>query len=236
MSYFEVRFSYSKKNYKNFEPFKSFLSFNHVEIKDRILKQAEELYRQFGIRSVSMDDISNALGISKKTIYQHFADKDQLVKEVIQFFMECEHGRAEDVFQKAINPIEEIILSTQSMREMLRNINPALLYDLQKYFPEAWQIYLNQKDAFKEIVQRNLVKGMEVGLYRYDLIPEIMSKFRLESIDMAFNSHVFPAKDFNLLDVQLAFIDHFIRGIVTENGLKIYLELVNKHTNTNLPT
>ncbi|HEX6193727.1 MAG TPA: helix-turn-helix domain-containing protein, partial [Chitinophagaceae bacterium] len=55
-----------------------------MDTKERIQNKAEELFMQFGIRSVSMDDIANNLGMSKKTVYQYFVDKDELVEAVVQ--------------------------------------------------------------------------------------------------------------------------------------------------------
>lgn len=211
-----------KKNTRNFEPFKSFLSFVPVELKDRILQKAEELFFTLGFKSVTMDDIASELGISKKTIYQHFEDKNTLVAAVTEYAIDNEHCRDLELIQKASNPIEEILLSTQMMRDMLANVNPAIFHDLQKYYPAAWQKYLSNKDRFKEIVIKNLIAGKEQGYYREDIDVEILARLRIETVDLAFNVHVFPTKEFNLLNTQLEFIKHFIRGIVTEKGLKAY--------------
>lgn len=169
-----------------------------------------------------MDDIAAELGISKKTIYQHFEDKNALVEECSRHFLLKEKCREEQIENQVNDPIEEIIMSTKMMREMLGIINPVAFHDLQKYYPKAWAHYLNHKGSILEKMKSNLMKGMEQGLYREDLDVEILCKLRIESVDMAFNPDIFPEKKFRLLDVQLAFIDHFIRGIVTEKGLKAY--------------
>jgi TetR/AcrR family transcriptional regulator, cholesterol catabolism regulator len=193
-----------------------------VEIKERILIKSQELYFTRGIRSVTMDDIATELGISKKTIYHHFADKGTLVEESTIYFLQKEKCQEEKIFQQSKNPIDEIILNTQMMREMLGNINPSIFHDLQKFYPKVWGHYLEHKEKFKDDVYRNLMQGIKDGYYREDIQPAVMAKLRIESVDMAFNQEIFPSKEFNILDVQLAFIDHFIRGLVTEKGLKAY--------------
>ena len=209
----------------NYEPFKSFLSFVAVEIKERILSKSQELYFARGIRSVTMDEIAESLGISKKTIYLHYKDKRSLVEASTKYFFALEKCAEEEIYNAATNPIDEIILSTKMMREMLANINPAIFHDMQKYYPKTWKHYLDHKEDFKKVVLRNLNDGMEQGLYRADIDPNILANFRIESVDMAFNPEVFPPREFNILDVQLAFIEHFLRGIVTAKGLKTYEEI-----------
>ena len=193
-----------------------------METKDRILKSAELLFLRLGIKSVTMDDIANELGISKKTIYLHFTDKDQIVNEVITSALEREKMEAEVIYKKAKNPIDEIFLSTNKMYEMFENINPVMLFDLQKYHPAAWDKYLAFKINFLNIVKRNLFDGISQKLYRSDVDIEIMAKLRVESVDLAFNMKVFPPKNFKLITVEIHFIDHFIRGIVSPTGLEIY--------------
>jgi AcrR family transcriptional regulator len=212
----------------NFEPFESFLSFAAVEIKERILQKSQELYFTLGVKSVTMEDIASSLGISKKTIYQHFKDKRTLVEASTVFFLDKEQCQEELINMQAKNPIEEIILSTQMMREMLTDINPAIFHDLQKYYPKTWAHYIKHKEKFKEAVNVNLEEGKKLGYYRQDINSAILSKLRIESVDMAFNLQVFPTREFNILEVQLEFIDHFIRGIASEKGLAVYEQLKNK--------
>lgn len=211
-----------KKNNRNSKPFQSFHSFAAVETKERISRKTEELFFKFGIRSVTMDDIAKALGISKKTIYIHFKDKDEIVEAVAEQTLQRDKYESEKIHDRAKDPIDEIIQSTQLMREMVANIHPALLFDLQKYHPKAWKRYIGHKEGFVKIVLRNITEGQHQGLYRPDIEPEILARFRVESIDSAFNTEVFPSKKFALIDVQLQLIDHFLRGILTPKGFKLY--------------
>ncbi len=211
------------------KPFQSFRSFASVDIKERILSSSEELFFRFGIRSVTMDDIAKALGISKKTIYIHFKDKYEIVEGVAEQTLNRDKCEAEEVHKRARDPIDEIIQSTKHMREMVANIHPALLYDLQKYHPKAWKRYVGHKEGFVKIVLRNLIQGQQQGLYRQNIDPEILARFRVESIDSAFDTTIFPTKQFRLIEIQLQLIDHFLHGILTPRGLELYEKHKQEH-------
>ncbi|MFT6204440.1 MAG: AcrR family transcriptional regulator [Spirosomataceae bacterium] len=193
-----------------------------METKERILATAEELFFRFGIRSVTMDDIAKALGISKKTIYNHFKDKDEIVEEVTETALQKDKNECEQIYLQATDAIDEIMKSTQLMRDMVENMHPGVLFDLQKYYPKAWKRYLNHRNGFIEIVLRNLKKGKEAGLYQEGIDAEILARFRVASIDSAFDESIFPPKRFKLIDVQLQLLNHFLRGILTPQGLKLY--------------
>jgi TetR/AcrR family transcriptional regulator, cholesterol catabolism regulator len=180
------------------------------------------MFFRFGIRSVTMDDIAKELGISKKTIYHYFTDKDDLVEKVTSQSMHNEICKTQEIYEKASNPIEEMIFSTKMMREMLQNVNAVLFYDLKKYHPRSWEMYVQFKNGFLDIVKRNLTNGIAQKLYRPEINVDIIAKLRVETVDLAFNIEYFPTANYNLLEVQLESIDHFIRGIVTPAGLEIY--------------
>lgn len=193
-----------------------------METKERIRTIALELFFKFGIRSVTMDDMAKTLGISKKTIYLHYKDKDEIVYAVTEWMLQTDKAGCERIYEVSTDPINEILQSTKLMRDMVENIHPALLNDLEKYHPKAWKNYVNHKNGFVEIVLRNLKEGIEQGLYRADIDPEILARFRVESVDSAFKETVFPSKQFRLFDIQMQLIDHFLRGILTSKGLTLY--------------
>jgi AcrR family transcriptional regulator len=191
-------------------------------MQQRIIEKAESMFFRFGIRSVTMDEIAKELGISKKTIYQYFTDKDDLVEKVTEHSLSNQICKTNEIYDKSKNPIEEMMYSTKMMREMLENVNGVLFFDMQKYHPTSWAKYVEFKNGFLDIVKRNLKNGIQEKLYRADINVDILAKLRVESVDLAFNIELFPPKVYNLLNVQLESIDHFIRGIVTPQGLQLY--------------
>lgn len=205
-----------------------------MEIRDRILEKANELFMQFGIRSVSMDDIANGLGMSKKTLYMHFADKDELVLAVVdlhivQMQQDCVYCK-----ESARDAIHEIFNTMDVLVREMSNMNPMVLYDLEKFHFKAWHKFRQHKDSFLlNIIRRNLEWGMADGLYREDIHLDILSKFRLESIMMAFNVQLFPPGKYNLAHTSNLILEHFIYGVSTLKGYKL-IQKYNEQRSKNL--
>jgi AcrR family transcriptional regulator len=201
-----------------------------IEIKDKILKGAEELFMRFGVRSISMDEIARHLGVSKKTLYQQFTDKDDLVLGVVNNHLQCDHEVFVQMRNSASNAVEEMAKISRHMRHQLENINPALLFDLQKFHSKAWAVWLKFKnDVIRESIIRNLRQGVAEGYFREDINPEILASMRIELIQLAFDPTIFPREKFSLPEIQMAIFDHFVFGVVTEKGRKLYEQYKTNH-------
>lgn len=206
-----------------------------IEVKDKILEGAEKLFMKYGIRSVSMDDIARHLSVSKKTLYQHFADKDELVTAMSQTHMQREVVEYDSIAKESENSIDELNKISVRIKCDMEELNPSLLFDLQKFHPKAWALWLNHKHEFimKSIV-RNLKQGMSEGYFRLDLNPEIMAISRLVLIESAFDDQTFPKEKFNLVEVQSQFFDHFVYGLCTDKGRKLYQKYKDNSQTKNL--
>ncbi|MEM7107535.1 MAG: TetR/AcrR family transcriptional regulator [Bacteroidota bacterium] len=205
-----------------------------MEIKNKIIEGATTLFHKYGVRSVSMDDIARYLSMSKKTLYQYFKDKDELVTLGMRAHMEQEKSEFEEIVDHADNAIHEMASVTKLMRKNMKDINPSLLYDLQKYHPNAWNVWLDFKDNYiKDSVVSTLRRGVEQGLFRDEIDPEIMAIFRVEQVQMAFNDQVFPSDKFNFKEVQISFLDHFIYGLVNDKGRVLFQKYLDQETKTN---
>src|SRR5690606_337240 len=193
-----------------------------MEMRERILGKAEELFMQFGIRSVSMDDIASQLGISKKTIYHSFADKNELVDAVIEQNIHCRQDDCMLYGKKALNAIHEIFITMENLMEQFQHMNPVVLYDLEKFHIKSFKKYMAFKNQFLlDIIRKNLEWGIKEELYRPDIDVEILSRFRLESMMLAFNIHLFPPAKFNLAHVVHEIIELYVFGVVTLKGYKM---------------
>lgn len=194
-----------------------------MEPKERILIKAHELFNRFGVRSVSMDDISSSLGISKKTVYQYYADKEELVKAVFDVVLEGNKARCCNDIEASENALHEIFLALDMMQEMFSKMNPVVLFDLQKYHPDVYQKFHQHKNGFLfEVIRNNLEKGIREELYRDDLDVDVIARFRIESIFIPFNSDVFPNNRTHLVHIEQQLADLFLCGIVTAKGLKLF--------------
>ncbi len=177
---------------------------------------------RYGCKSVTMDDIARHLAVSKKTIYQFFKDKDEVVSTFASTQFDCEKGCMKGIMETANDAVDELMLISRHMRETFSKINPSLLYDMQKYHLNAWQVYADYKQNFvADHIRSNLRRGMAEGLYREDIDVEILTRLRLEMIQMAFDARVFPPSSFGLLDIQMQTMELFIRGIATQKGLNL---------------
>lgn len=200
-----------------------------MEIKERILQKADEMFFRYGVRSVTMDDIAQELGISKKTIYQHFEDKDAIVYEVALRSFDCDKEDMQKVYETAENPVDEVIKSIEFFNKNVANMNPMLLNDLRKYHPKVWNLYEEQKKYYlSEGIIRNFREGIEQGYYLPNINVEILSILRLEQVEWGFSQEIYPASKFNVLEIQETFAHHFLRGIMTEKGFEAYKHAINK--------
>jgi AcrR family transcriptional regulator len=193
-----------------------------MEAKERIMVKAESLFMQYGIRSVSMDDIANNLGMSKKTLYQYYADKDELVDAVVDSHINGIQTDCALCHHDAKDAVHEIFISMERIAEEFNNMNPMLLYDLEKFHFRSYQRFRVHKDKFlAQIIHDNIEWGIKDELYREDLDIDTMVKFRLESMMIPFNVSVFPPGKYNLAETTEKIIEHFVYGLVTIKGHKL---------------
>jgi TetR/AcrR family transcriptional regulator, cholesterol catabolism regulator len=193
-----------------------------MEPKERISIKSDELFNRYGIRSVSMDDIASALGMSKKTLYQYYADKEELVSAVFETLIQENKKRCICDCEASENSIHEFFLALDMMQEMFSKMNPMLLYDMQKYHPRVYSKFLAHKNDFIfQIMRSNLEKGIRDELYRADIDVDVVAKFRIESVFLAFNSDVFPNNRTHLVHIEQQLADLFLFGIVTTKGHKL---------------
>jgi TetR/AcrR family transcriptional regulator, cholesterol catabolism regulator len=194
-----------------------------LDIKERILAGAKELFMRYGLKSVTMDDVARHLGMSKKTIYQFYSDKHDLVSQICEVHLSHEKCHLEGITSSAINVLDESIKIGDHLRREIQHMNPGLLYELQKFHPAAWKIYLEHKNSvIIELIKQNLQRGIDEGFFRPDIHIEIMARLRIEQIQMAFDPKVFPKDQFSFADIQIQLLEHYTRGLLTKKG---FLEL-----------
>ena len=197
----------------------------HEELQT-ILEKVRVLYRKYGIRSVTMDDVSHELGISKKTLYQYVADKDDLVRKVIELEINERISRLELSCADDRNAIEQLLAIGQCIMKMLKNYSAATEYDLKKYHPDLYRrVHDLRKNNILKIILGNLIKGKGEGIYRADLNVETIAKLTVAIIDSMVDSEVITIDEFMDTRFFYEFFSYHIRGIVNEKGLQILEKL-----------
>jgi AcrR family transcriptional regulator len=191
----------------------------HTSQAQEILQGAAELFLRYGVKSITMDEIARHISVSKKTIYLHFADKDELVITFTRMVLEQQKSEMIHLENSGTNVMESLRDLSEFLRNKVCNINPSLLFDLKKYFPQAWKIFTEHKKTFlKDHLKRLLERGMKEGYFRANLNMNIISKMRIEQVEMIFNPDVFSESDFNISEVHMQLFQHFVYGICTLKG------------------
>ena len=197
-----------------------------LALEQRIITGAEELFSRYGLKSVTMDDIARHVGMSKKTIYQAFEDKNKIIIAVVNNEMQQQQNCFAQFRDSAKDPVHEIVMIMQFIGKTFCRFNPNLFYDMQKYHPEAWKLFREFKETCAlESIINNIERGKEAGLYRKSVNSRILTLMRLEQVEIAMDPRVFPPDRFAISDVQVQVLEHFLHGICTLRGHR----LVNKY-------
>jgi AcrR family transcriptional regulator len=193
-----------------------------METQIRILTKSHELFMLYGIRSVSMDEIANHLGMSKKTIYQYFKDKDALVEGVINIEIEMHQDEFSKYASISENAIQEIFLTLDTVQEMLKHMNPSVMFDLQKYHSTAFEKFRTHKNTFfYDIIKANIERGKQEGLFRADIDVDVLTRYRLANMFLMFDFEHFPSNKFTAIEIITKTTDNFLHGMSTQQGLLI---------------
>ena len=221
--------------YRNFQAAKNFSienrfqgSFPYICVMDpkarQILDQVGKLYHRYGIKSITMDDVAKHLGISKKTIYEFFRDKEDLVNQVL--FFEHEHNCVflDAIEEKKLNAIEEVFEVYKMINAMFRDYNPSMEYDIRKYYPG---LFLKMREIRRsrmfESVHNNLVKGKKEGLYRKELDSKIIAKLHVFRMETLLDNDMFTQEELNSFRMFHEIFVYHLFGILSHEG-RIFFE------------
>lgn len=184
----------------------------------KILDATEGLIRVYGVRSVSMDDIARKLGMSKKTLYVHIANKDELVEKNVKRHVTRERQALEDILKNSKNALDQMIQIGMRVQQTVQGLNPSLIFDLQKYHGGAWALLEQfQREVISTIITNNLQQGIKEELYRPDInIPVITAIYLGLMPVFSQNSELFLHVSHAELHMQ--FIKYHINGILCDKG------------------
>ena len=196
-------------------------------MKERILSHAGQAFFRYGVKSISMDDIAGQLGISKKTIYQYFANKAELVNAVCEDFFEKDKVKSLDLIAQSENAIHELVLFLRQIYISLQSISPNAILEIRKYYPNAWHCFEDYTTGFVvDSVRDNLQRGIQEGYYRDNLQVEIVTRLRVAQVELAFRQDIFPISEFDPVQVHTEIMHMYFYGISTAKGkaqLEAYL-------------
>lgn len=196
-----------------------------------ILERASAVYMKYGIKSVTMDDLSRELGMSKKTIYKYFDDKSDLIRSIIEMKVAMDKALCMNSVQHSENAIDDLINFSKLVIEHIGNVNPSVFYDLRKYYPEAWQVMEKHKWEFVlSMIRNNIQRGIDEGIYRSNLKVEIVARLYVGSTDLILNGDIFPWPEFKFEELFNEMIRFHIKGMANEKGIKYLQKRLSNET------
>lgn len=200
-------------------------------MKDKILEKSQELFLNLGFKSVTMDEIANSLGISKKTLYKHYSNKTQLVEQVTDHLFDNICCEIDSVYDLDLNPIEELFEIKKVVLQNLKDEKSSPQYQLQKYYPK---IYLELKNkqfgVMQGSIKENLSTGIELNLYRNDIDIEFISRLYFHGLVGVRDRDLFPLQQYSMNDLITNYLDYHLRGIATDKGIAELENQLNKQS------
>jgi hypothetical protein len=189
------------------------------------------MFLTLGFKSVTMDDIASEMGISKKTIYNHFSNKDSLVKATTLHLFETISCGIDEIISAGKNPIEELFIIKNFVMRNLKDENTSPIYQLQKYYPKVHKsLMIKQFNKMGHCIIENLNKGIELGLFRKKINKDLIARFYFAGMSSIKDVELFNPEIFKTKKVQSCYLEYHLRGICTPNGIK-ELEQIMKQKN-----
>lgn len=199
-------------------------------MKDNIRIKATELFLEHGFKSITMDDIANEMGMSKKTIYGEYANKIALIEDCVTGkFDELKNG-IDDICTLGKNPIEELYEIKKYVMFHLKDEKSSPQYQLSKYYPTIFkkikELHFNKMHS---CVLANVEKGISQEIYRPNLNSEFVARIYFSGVDSIKDHKMFPVDRFPMIHLMDMFLEYHLRGIVTPKGRKILNEIINSN-------
>lgn len=224
---------FKKNNTKNFFSSFSLCSFalkeQKMHFEDQIIEKAKELFFKYGLKSVTMDDLARELGISKKTLYGSFSNKQELINIITIKLVEQHERDCEKIINDADNAIQEVLMYITNLKSIFQQFNQKVIYEMKKYYSESWEIFKNYKNEFlSKRIKNNLNRGIKEGLYRKNINADIAVKLRIEQMQIVSNPVLFPSPDFSKKEVSKELFLQILYGMSTIKGHELinhYLEM-----------
>jgi AcrR family transcriptional regulator len=191
----------------------------------QILEKSRQLFYSYGIRSLSMDDISRHMGISKKTLYQYVSSKDDLVEKVMDYLLNHDKLIQCDEANEALNAIDILLHASQIVNNEIKETNPVVVFDLQKYYPEIFARFLEQKKQriYTRIIE-NMQQGIAEGYYRNDLKIELVARLYVNNLVELHKADFIVNRELTFPEVFQVMFENHIRAISNVKGVQYFEE------------
>ena len=202
-------------------------------MKEKIIEKSAELFLNLGFKSVTMDDIANELGISKKTIYVHFDNKTKLVEAVTFSLFERICDGIDGICDTSKNPIEELYDIKKYVMHHLNNEKMSPQFQLKKYYPQIHKVLkFKQFEKMHQSVRDSLKYGVDTGVFRNNIDVDFISRMYFTGMTGIKDNMFFPPEIYSMNYLMENYLEYHLRAIVTDKGLDILNKLTtatNQH-------
>ena len=196
---------------------------------DILFEEVLNLYSRFGIRSVTMDDISRELGMSKKTIYQLVKDKEELVHKVLAYENTCSNLLIDQFRESGSNAIDQLIEVNTLMHKTRTQHNPTFYYDLRKYHSKIFFDWIGKKrERMYTLLTQNMIRGKKEGIYRSELNHHIIARLYMARMEMLNSTDVLENEEIKSMDFFKEILTYHIHGICNARGLEYFSQNTNQ--------
>ncbi len=199
-------------------------------MREKIIDKAGDMFLKFGFKSVTMDDIAREMGISKKTIYKYFDNKDHLVDDTTMYVQKTIDKVIMDIMSKGYNAIEENFAIKNVFKNMFKNAKTSPMYQLKKYYPETFaKLMANEICTFSECVMSNLDKGVKEKIYRENIDKDMVMKFYFILVFGVHESELFDSSLSEIVKTEVKILEYHTRAIATLYGHSILEDQLTKY-------
>jgi TetR/AcrR family transcriptional regulator, cholesterol catabolism regulator len=199
-----------------------------------MLEHIREMFLEFGIKNLNMDEISRKLGISKKTLYRFVESKESLIEKIFEYENLKWNIFFDGLSQQPYNAIEKLFRVSFRVHEEMKDINPMLMFELRKYYEPLFNEYLSKKRAaILKKMRMNLEQGILEGLYRPDINIELVLTLYVNYLVEMHNYEMAKISNITFDQVFEVMFENHIRAISTPKGVK-YFEKRKKEISDNL--
>lgn len=193
-----------------------------METRESIITKATELFTTYGIKRITMEEIAKNLGISKRTIYENFKDKDEVLKSVLEQMAQEGRTRQQEKLSSSTNVIESILRITRLTLKQMRQINPAFIMDIQRFYPKLNRQFKEQREReVQDQIHVLFRKGVNEGLFRKDINLDIASRLMYQQSQVIMDKQIFPPDQYLWSEVFETMVLNFTRGMCTEKGAQL---------------
>jgi len=191
--------------------------------KGKILEHSAKLFLRLGIRHVTMDDIANDLGISKRTLYENFESKESIISKIVDFHIDNERTQFEKIRNESENAIEMMIKLSTLIFHMYNKLHPSVMSDLKKFYSSSWTCIEGfHNESIRDIIEQNIRLGINEGLYRSDIDPVVLSLLFIKQLQLFSDEMILNLEMKSKQEIIQQFFEYNMYGLMSEKGIEYY--------------